>query len=270
MVARLDWLAFSFDHQYSDFFFDYLTKKLGTDFVLGKSSFHEQHISWKGEGVHLFLMPKKNVKNLPMLEVSGVGFRFEDRQEFFLEMLRFCRGRVCRIDVCWDFYANSFRHDEFISQDMARLRPFRKGARRRMFFDEKEFSGFTLGYGKGSQVAVRVYDKKREQKKKYQGPGWWRVEIGIRGKMAKAQVAWASDWALLGKYFLSRKIKIKRLEKYSSFQGGILVGQKVRQLAESSGQAYKKYWERLHAKSAETLSKIRQAEVDFHGTSSHI
>lgn len=263
MFKKIDWLCFSFRIDAGEFVSEMLVKEFGEDFKVSKSKFHNAKVSWEC-GIHLFTLPRARTNCLNMLEFSGEFFRIPGAQKFALDLCKFVDGSINRIDVAFDIHAVSPLHESIISEDMRGLKTARQGVEKTVYHVGNKFSGFTVGYGKGSEVCLRVYDKAREQGEKYSGPGWWRVEITIRGKTAKAQRKWLENWAGLGKWFVGKKIRAGKLwRKYDHGSQGLYNGEVVRQQTDPSGESYRLYWERVHGKALRKLRDIGESQYEF-------
>jgi len=265
-IIHLDWLQFSCDSEPSGddkaFLSLFLEQNLGPCREGTGNRFYRR--SWHWEGLVVWFQNRIESNRYFQFEFTGKFFQSREREEWAWDLMKTLKGRPSRIDVAWDYELDGIFDERFV-HDMKKIQP--RFSSRRDFEVDGVWSGFTVGYGKGSEVSLRFYDKALEQKRQEEFPGgWWRLEMTLRGNTLKDQ-GWDNVPSLDSVYGMFRAGMLKR---YGFLPDDGVVGvcePRKKGIAGVQGQVV--YWNRKAEKAKtklESLARdIQPLEEEKHG-----
>lgn len=211
-TVKIDWLSFSYPRENQDNILRYLRE-------LYRDGPGAQSGRWHKKWEHFYCVePEKKIlsksyprafRGLPEIEMTGSWFWTREDEQLAMELLRLAGGRPNRVDIAFDIEWE-FPGEVGLEEAFHDVFP-KRGKNRKPEFTDGEWTGYTFGYGRDSEVCMRIYNKAIEQETKhipYDGLGWWRVEQTVRGNTLKDQdsVWWEDESHLykLGAGFLAK------------------------------------------------------------------
>jgi len=268
--VHLDWLSYGFDlpseirEQYSGvsaavMHFEQMLGQAGKG---GSGNRWYRHMmKWEDQGVTISWGPRIAANRDVAVQVSGCGFQTPEMEQLHWEAMQFWGGIPNRIDVAWDFIGEGVLELRHVGEFRG-IRP-KFGTRRDMKVNG-QWSGFTIGYGPGSEACLRVYDKELEQgESAFQvmedgDEFWWRVEMMLRGNTCKEQ-----GWGKMDLPAVYEAFRGAMMSRYSLNPDGGRVGVcQARRKGVATSAAAVLYWQRRMAKAERKLAVLNQALND--------
>jgi len=285
--VKLDWFCFSFPRENSDM----LGKLLDSLFTLedhGAGKWHKKiyrvHSGDPKTCFQLKIHPRTS-NGMNEVEMGGSWLSTREREEQAVDLMKYCSGRLSRLDIAFDLkwvYGGDPMQECASYMELESVGPKKGKNVTRMTDGYGMWTGLTVGYGKGSEVCLRIYDKKKEQKKKAglefetdnekngwlseegeyktcDDDWWWRVEVTIRGDTLKCQEKWWFQ-TLDGLYDLGRGFLASRYHGWPSwFAEPKTVEIKPRSGGVASLENRVVYWQRRLESDKRKLLEISQS-----------
>jgi len=261
--VKLDWLEFSYPRENQDMVLRYLRELYREGPGASSGRWHKL---WE----HFYCVePEKKIlaksyprvgNGLPSIEMSGSWFWAKEDEDLALELFRLADGRASRVDVAFDLKVE-FPGEVGFEEDFHSVMP-KRGKNRKPQTHNGEWSGYTFGYGKDSEVCMRIYNKSFEVESKRGESddtlGWWRVEQTIRGNTLKDQDrSWFNN--LESVYDLGRAFLARSYEGWPCwFQEPKTMEIKPRARGVAGVEGKVLYWQRRIAKAQRALVEVAE------------
>lgn len=260
-TVKIDWLCFSFPREF-DALPLVISERAGYQIQkVGASRWHKE--KWEvrssiGERhFWVFLKPRTSAGK-PMVEMTGSWFLDSQVEREALELMKLCSGVPNRLDVAWDYQQELVGEADFWAE-LRGVRPKRRQSLSNRTNEYGEWTGVTFGYGVGSEVCCRIYDKALETGTIEHHVGWWwRVEVTVRGNTLKAQELIQNLGDAYDLAFLFIRSRWRGWPEWTGFTGGEVPRPAPRPRGVATYEGAVLYHQRIIAKHQRALAEIEE------------